>query len=211
MWFSRSTASRSVKGICVKQWNEKENQNHGKPNRWISFYGVIWNVFPATRMSIALQCLPPLHFGFQISGSGSSSAPLRASSLLLYLLFLSTLPTITSLDLQLLLHPAVTAEHQSGDQKDKKISSVPGPEFHGHIPTQPSLELWNSWSSLPLLPSEDDSKKLGETGGTNSFRDLELCCIWNEDEIQVHSSLYKTVGAKYVLEFRILSNFRKVN
>lgn len=40
------------------------------------------------------------------------------------------------------------------------MSSIPGPERHGPIPTQPSLELWNSWSSLPLLPSEDDSKKL---------------------------------------------------
>ena len=219
MWFSRSTAlRRSVKGICVKQWNEKKNsgvsfcqQNHENPNPWVSFSGVIWNVFPATRMSVALQCLPPLRLAS------------KYQEVALPLLLWEHHPScyICCFSQHCPLSPPLTCgcfcilqslqKHQSGDQRDKKMSSIPGPEFHGHIPTQPSLELWNSWSSLPFLSSEDDSKKLAGIDWTNNFRDLELCCIWNENEIQVHSSLYKTLGAKYVLEFRILSNGRKVN
>lgn len=55
---------------------------------------------------------------------------------------------------------------------------------------------------LLLSPEEDDTNPGGTEQGTLNYVTFEM---------KVKCSLYKTLGAKYVLEFRILSNFRKVN
>lgn len=149
--FRSAALRRSVRTSVWSNGRKGElQQNHENPLTLI-FWGHLKCV--SSHQDV---CSSPVPYtsssGFQTSGSGSSSAPLRASSLLLYLLFLSTLPTITTLDLWLRLHSAVTARNiRVGTRGARKCPPSPGPERHGPIPTQPSLELWNSWSSLPLL------------------------------------------------------------
>lgn len=92
-------------------------------------------------------------------------------------------------------------ECQSGDRRGQEISSIPGLELM--VIFQPGPPWESSWCSLLLLSPEEDDTNPGGTGqGTRNYVTFER---------KVNCSLYETLEAKYVLEFRILPYFRKVN